>query len=116
MLDSLSTFETKLNYALEQNALLENELDDKKQVRTFAFACHFDFLFVSLQLTETVQRLRDETRDLREELNVLHKTTQEQTIDSPETPIINSDRMQSILSESMTTANESHHSRSGKFS
>jgi len=31
-MDSLSTFETKLNYALEQNALLENELDDKKQV------------------------------------------------------------------------------------
>lgn len=32
LLDSLSTFETKLNQALEQNALLENELDDKKQV------------------------------------------------------------------------------------
>jgi hypothetical protein len=32
LLDSLSTFETKLNHALEQNALLENELDDKQQV------------------------------------------------------------------------------------
>ena len=88
----------------------------KNKWETFAFAYHFDFLFIWLQLTETVQRLRDETRDLREELNVLHKTTQEQTIDSPETPIINSDRMQSILSESMTTTHESHHSRSGKFS
>jgi hypothetical protein len=32
LLDSLSTFETKLNRALEQNALLENELDEKQQV------------------------------------------------------------------------------------
>ena len=33
LLDSLSTFETQLNRALEQNALLENELDEKQQVR-----------------------------------------------------------------------------------
>ena len=33
LLDSLSTFETQLNRALEQNALLENELDEKEQVR-----------------------------------------------------------------------------------
>jgi predicted RNase H-like nuclease (RuvC/YqgF family) len=32
LLDSLSTFETQLNRALEQNALLENELDEKQQV------------------------------------------------------------------------------------
>jgi len=32
LLDSLSTFETRLNRALEQNALLENELDEKEQV------------------------------------------------------------------------------------
>jgi hypothetical protein len=32
LMDSLSTFETKLNRALEQNALLENELDEKQQV------------------------------------------------------------------------------------
>jgi len=44
LLDSLSTFETKLNYALEQNALLENELDDKKQVRNFCFCLSFRFL------------------------------------------------------------------------
>ncbi|CAF2009990.1 unnamed protein product [Rotaria magnacalcarata] len=81
LLDSLSTFETKLNRALEQNALLENELDEQQQ------------------LTETVQRLRDETRELREELDVLHKTNLEKTIHSSETPIVNSVRMKSILSE-----------------
>jgi hypothetical protein len=32
LLDSLSTFETQLNRALEQNAQLENELDEKQQV------------------------------------------------------------------------------------
>ncbi|CAF0817307.1 unnamed protein product [Rotaria sp. Silwood1] len=85
LLDSLSTFETKLNRALEQNALLENELDEKEQ------------------LTETVQRLRDETRELREELDVLHKTNKEKTINSSETPIVNSNRMKSILSEAAAT-------------
>ncbi|CAF0772442.1 unnamed protein product [Adineta steineri] len=86
LLDSLSTFETRLNRALEQNALLENELDEKQQ------------------LTETVQRLRDETRDLRQELDVLHKTNIEKAINSKETPIINSNRMQSILSEAAAAA------------
>ncbi|CAF1264651.1 unnamed protein product [Adineta steineri] len=86
LLDSLSTFETQLNRALEQNALLENELDEKQQ------------------LTETVQRLRDETRDLREELDVLHKTNTEKALSATNTstkgtPIVNSSRMKSILSE-----------------
>ncbi|CAF2341613.1 unnamed protein product [Rotaria sp. Silwood2] len=85
LLDSLSTFETKLNRALEQNALLENELDEQQQ------------------LTETVQRLRDETRDLREELDVLHKTNKEKATTSSETPIVNSNRMKSILSEAAAT-------------
>ncbi|UJR21182.1 hypothetical protein I4U23_024280 [Adineta vaga] len=91
LLDSLSTFETQLNRALEQNALLENELDEKQQ------------------LTETVQRLRDETRDLREELDVLHKTNTEKTFNSTNaalkgTPIVNSSRMRSILSEAAAAA------------
>ncbi|CAF0738270.1 unnamed protein product [Rotaria sordida] len=85
LLDSLSTFETKLNRALEQNALLEDELDEKQQ------------------LTETVQRLRDETRDLSEELDVLHKTNKEKATNSNETPIVNSNRMKSILSEAAAT-------------
>jgi hypothetical protein len=51
-----------------------------------------------------VQRLRDETRDLREELDVLHKTNTEKAINSSETPIVNSNRMQTILSEAAAAA------------
>jgi chromosome segregation ATPase len=43
---SLGEFESKLNEALERNSILEMELDDKDE------------------LAETVQRLRDEARDL----------------------------------------------------
>ncbi|CAF1031017.1 unnamed protein product [Adineta ricciae] len=89
LLDSLSTFETRLNRALEQNALLENELDEKQQ------------------LTETVQRLRDETRELREELDVLHKTNTEKMMNAKETPHVNSIRMKTILSEAAATAGNS---------
>jgi DNA repair exonuclease SbcCD ATPase subunit len=49
---SLGEFETKLNEALERNAILESELDEKDE------------------LAETVQRLRDEARDLKQELAV----------------------------------------------
>jgi DNA repair exonuclease SbcCD ATPase subunit len=49
---SLGEFETKLNEALERNAILESELDEKDQ------------------LAEAVQRLRDEARDLKQELAV----------------------------------------------
>ncbi|CAF1057120.1 unnamed protein product [Didymodactylos carnosus] len=75
---SLETFEKQLNQALEHNALLENELDEKEQ------------------LVETVQRLRDETRDLREELDVLHKNKQSPTTTNHD-ETINSSRMKSIL-------------------
>ncbi|CAF2411040.1 unnamed protein product [Rotaria sp. Silwood2] len=96
LLDSLSTFETQLNRALEQNALLENELDEKQQ------------------LTETVQRLRDETRDLREELDVLHKTNTEKAMNVMNasikgTPIVNSSRMKSILSEAAASGTTPTH-------
>jgi predicted RNase H-like nuclease (RuvC/YqgF family) len=50
LLDSLSTFETQLNRALEQNALLENELDEKQQVykkNFFFLKFHFFFDFYS---------------------------------------------------------------------
>lgn len=47
LLDSLSTFETKLNRALEQNALLENELDEKQQVRSRERTRGRDFLRMS---------------------------------------------------------------------
>ncbi|XP_022317848.1 nuclear distribution protein nudE homolog 1-like [Crassostrea virginica] len=50
---SLEDFEVRLNQAIERNAFLESELDEKET------------------LTETVQRLKDEANDLRSELNVV---------------------------------------------
>lgn len=52
---SLGEFESKLNEALERNAILESELDEKDE------------------LAETVQRLRDEARDLKQGLFVFVK-------------------------------------------
>ena len=52
---SLNEFETKITEALERNAILEMELDEKEQ------------------LTEDIQRLRDESRDLKQELAVRQK-------------------------------------------
>ncbi len=52
---SYAEFELKMNDVLERNAILENELDEKDE------------------LAETVQRLRDETRDLRQELAARQK-------------------------------------------
>lgn len=52
---SLEEFESKLNHAIERNAFLENELDEKEA------------------LGFMVQRLKDETRDLKQEL-IIHQT------------------------------------------
>ena len=49
---SLDDFESKLNQAFEKNALLESELDEKEQ------------------LSVMCQRLKDEVRDLRSELEI----------------------------------------------
>lgn len=52
---SLGEFEAKMNEALETNAILQSEVESKDD------------------LAETVQRLRDETRDLKQELAVRQK-------------------------------------------
>ncbi|KAM3916676.1 nuclear distribution protein nudE homolog 1 isoform 1-T2 [Leptodactylus fuscus] len=52
---SLEDFELRLNQAIERNAFLESELDEKEN--------HL----------ECIQRLKDETRDLRQELAVQQK-------------------------------------------
>lgn len=57
---SLGEFESKLNEALERNAILESELDEKDE------------------LAETVQRLRDEARDLKQELAVRQQKSHHQ--------------------------------------
>lgn len=51
IMSSLEDFETKLNLAIERNAMLENELDEKQQ------------------MGEMCQRLKDEVRDLHSELS-----------------------------------------------
>lgn len=55
---SLGEFEAKMNEALEKNAILQSEMEAKDD------------------LSETVQRLRDETRDLKQELAVRQKANQ----------------------------------------
>ncbi|XP_022196208.1 nuclear distribution protein nudE-like 1-B [Nilaparvata lugens] len=49
---SLGEFERKLNSSIERNVLLESELDEKEQLKTM------------------VQRLKDEARDLKQEMQI----------------------------------------------
>ncbi|CAH1396614.1 unnamed protein product [Nezara viridula] len=72
MYTSLGEFETKLNYALERNVLLESELDEKESLKTM------------------VQRLKDEARDLKQEIQVREKqTTNDKSL------IVDSNKMES---------------------
>merc|ERR1711934_577790 len=61
-LASLEDFEGRLNVAIERNAFLESELDEKENLRS------------------VVQRLKDETRDLRSELKVLNPQVSEDEV------------------------------------
>ncbi|RVE70007.1 hypothetical protein OJAV_G00083560 [Oryzias javanicus] len=56
---SLEDFEQRMNQVIERNAFLESELDEKEN------------------LLESVQRLKDEARDLRQELAVQQKQVQD---------------------------------------
>jgi len=58
-LGSLEDFETRLHTAIERNAFLESELDDKES------------------LAVMVQRLKDETKELKQELQVRQKSIHE---------------------------------------
>jgi len=113
---SLEDFEGRMNMAIERNAFLESELDEKESLKV------------------TVQRLKDEARDLRQELclkgdepdndkavvhqNLMNSFTQQ----SPQTPsqipppkIIDSNKLvstQTLLTDSMPTSplkSQSHH-------
>jgi len=59
-LASLEDFEGRMNAAIERNAFLESELDEKETLKM------------------AVQRLKDETRDLRSELKVLNPQFEEE--------------------------------------
>lgn len=77
---SLGEFESKLNEALERNSILEMELDDKDQ------------------LAETVQRLRDEARDLKQEIAVRQQKAHKDILTSQinETTLLNQSANQSF--------------------
>ncbi|XP_070187411.1 nuclear distribution protein nudE-like 1 isoform X2 [Littorina saxatilis] len=66
---SLEDFELRLNQAIERNAFLESELDDKET------------------LLETVQRLKDEARDLKSEIDVTQRVVKplDSISESPDT-------------------------------
>ncbi|XP_014034485.1 nuclear distribution protein nudE-like 1-B isoform X2 [Salmo salar] len=66
---SLEDFEQRLNQAIERNAFLESELDEKESVLV------------------SVQRLKDEARDLRQELAVRERSTDVTRMSVPTSPI-----------------------------
>ena len=57
-----------MNAAIERNAFLESELDEKVGGKN----CPFSTYLTQENLKMAVQRLKDETRDLRSELKVLN--------------------------------------------
>uniref|UniRef100_A0A8C5QS53 NudE neurodevelopment protein 1 n=1 Tax=Leptobrachium leishanense TaxID=445787 RepID=A0A8C5QS53_9ANUR len=78
---TLEDFEQRMNQAIERNAFLESELDEKEN------------------LLESVQRLKDEARDLRQELDVQQKqeTTKASVCES-----LNSSRTDTAVQASMS--------------
>ncbi|KAM9785132.1 nuclear distribution protein nudE homolog 1-B-like [Syngnathus typhle] len=77
---SLEDFELRMNQAIERNAFLESELDDKEN------------------LLESVQRLKDEARDLRQELAVRQK---QHTTNVPTEPTSLSSSLSTYLAPAM---------------
>ncbi|XP_033826813.2 nuclear distribution protein nudE homolog 1-A-like [Periophthalmus magnuspinnatus] len=71
---SLEDFEQRMNQVIERNAFLESELDEKEN------------------LLESVQRLKDEARDLRQELAVQQKQERKPSLSSVSTPPLTPDR------------------------
>ncbi|XP_051244235.1 nuclear distribution protein nudE-like 1-B [Dicentrarchus labrax] len=79
---SLEDFEGRLNQAIERNAFLESELDEKES------------------LLVSVQRLKDEARDLRQELAVRERTTDRMS--APSSPTLDIDKMDSAVQASLS--------------
>ncbi|KAM3864483.1 nuclear distribution protein nudE-like 1-B [Diretmus argenteus] len=79
---SLEDFEGRLNQAIERNAFLESELDEKES------------------LLVSVQRLKDEARDLRQELAVRERTTDRMS--APSSPTLDIDKMDSAVQPSLS--------------
>ncbi|XP_056263027.1 nuclear distribution protein nudE-like 1-B isoform X2 [Pseudoliparis swirei] len=79
---SLEDFEGRLNQAIERNAFLESELDEKES------------------LLVSVQRLKDEARDLRQELAVRERTTDRMS--APSSPTLDIDNLDSAVQSSLS--------------
>ncbi|XP_061612172.1 nuclear distribution protein nudE-like 1-A isoform X3 [Phyllopteryx taeniolatus] len=75
---SLENFEQRLNQAIERNAFLESELDEKES------------------LLESVQRLKDEARDLRQELAVRERQVDVRRTSAPSSPTHDDVKMDSL--------------------
>ncbi|KAG1967091.1 nuclear distribution protein nudE [Pimephales promelas] len=81
---SLEDFEQRLNQAIERNAFLESELDEKES------------------LLVSVQRLKDEARDLRQELAVRERTSDVVRMSAPSSPTLDIDKTDSAVQASLS--------------
>ncbi|XP_056310226.1 LOW QUALITY PROTEIN: nuclear distribution protein nudE-like 1-B [Danio aesculapii] len=81
---SLEDFEQRLNQAIERNAFLESELDEKES------------------LLVSVQRLKDEARDLRQELAVRERTSDVTRMSAPSSPTLDIDKTDSAVQASLS--------------
>ncbi|XP_012695189.1 nuclear distribution protein nudE-like 1-B [Clupea harengus] len=81
---SLEDFEQRLNQAIERNAFLESELDEKES------------------LLVSVQRLKDEARDLRQELAVRERTVDPTRMSAPSSPTLDIDKMDTAVQASLS--------------
>uniref|UniRef100_A0A3B3ZWC9 NUDE domain-containing protein n=1 Tax=Periophthalmus magnuspinnatus TaxID=409849 RepID=A0A3B3ZWC9_9GOBI len=79
---SLEDFESRLNQAIERNAFLESELDEKES------------------LLVSVQRLKDEARDLRQELAVRERASDRMS--APSSPTLDIDKIDSAVQASLS--------------
>ncbi|KAM4526665.1 nuclear distribution protein nudE-like 1-A isoform 2-T2 [Fundulus diaphanus] len=81
---SLENFEQRLNQAIERNAFLESELDEKES------------------LLVSVQRLKDEARDLRQELAVRERQADVSRMSAPSSPTQDNVKMDSSVQASLS--------------
>ncbi|KAM6951619.1 nuclear distribution protein nudE-like 1-A isoform 2-T2 [Aplochiton taeniatus] len=81
---SLEDFELRLNQAIERNAFLESELDEKES------------------LLVSVQRLKDEARDLRQELAVRERQTDVTRMSAPSSPTQGDEKMDTTVQASLS--------------
>nr|XP_046233572.1 nuclear distribution protein nudE-like 1-A isoform X3 [Scatophagus argus] len=81
---SLENFEQRLNQAIERNAFLESELDEKES------------------LLVSVQRLKDEARDLRQELAVRERQSDVSRMSAPSSPTQDNVKMDSAVQASLS--------------